>query len=113
MIDVDFHAHFCRAYYATVSWMDEELGRLLDGLEYFRFADNTAVGFLGDLGFNLGELGLWNKHTLFELSVRVPLIFSVPSLKEYNGMSSDVLVELIDIYPTLLDAVGLTPESSK
>ena len=112
VIDVDFHTHFRRAYYATVSWIDEELGRSLDGLEYFGFAVNTVVGFLGDHGFNLGELGLWNKHTLFELSVNVPLIFCVPSLKEYNGMSSDVLVELINIYPTLLDAVGLPPNQA-
>ena len=109
IIDPSFHAHFRRAYYATVSWMDEELGRLLDGLQYFGFQDNTVVTFIGDHGFGLGELGFWNKHVLFELADRVPMIISVPTKRKYHGMKSDHLVESIDLYPTLLDAVGLPP----
>ena len=96
-----------QAYYASVSFIDAQLGRLLDALDELELTDKTIVVFWSDHGYHLGEHnGIWQKRTLFEQSSRAPLIFRVPGAKG-NGQPSPRVVEFVDIYPTVMDAAGL------
>ena len=92
------------AYYACVSYIDAQVGRVLDELEAQGLADNTIVALWSDHGYHLGEKDLWGKTTNFELDTRVPMILRVPG--QEPGVSSS-LVELVDLYPTLADLAGL------
>ena len=96
-----------RAYYASVSYVDAQVGRLLDELTRLRLRENTIVILWGDHGYQLGEQGLWCKHTNFENSTRVPLIISAPARKS-RGTRSNALVELVDVYPTLCALANLS-----
>jgi iduronate 2-sulfatase len=93
-------------YYAAISYMDAQVGLVLDALEKEGLADNTVIVLWGDHGWQLGEHGLWHKHTNFEVSARAPLIISAPGQKA-AGRRSLSLAEFIDIYPTLADLCGL------
>lgn len=101
------------AYYASVTYMDEQVGRLLDTLDRLQMRKNTIVVFTSDHGFNLGEHDMWQKLSLFEDSLRVPLIISTPGFKDSQGKKSEALVELIDLYPTLVDLAGLKAKAPK
>ena len=92
-----------RAHAASTSYMDAQVGRVLDRLDALRLTENTVIVFAGDHGFHLGEHGKWGKNTLFEVSLRSPLIVSVPG-QTHIGVKTDALVELVDLYPTLSDA---------
>ena len=92
-----------RAYAASTSFTDAQIGRVLNHLDALRLTENTVIAFVGDHGFHLGEHGQWLKNTLFEVSLRSPLIVSVPG-QTYQGVKTDALTELVDIYPTLCDA---------
>lgn len=94
------------AYYACVSYVDAQIGRVLNELDRLRLAENTIVCLYGDHGYHLGEQGLWGKTTNFELDTRVPLIIRVPGMAA-AGEASESLVELVDLYPTLADLAGL------
>jgi arylsulfatase A-like enzyme len=93
-------------YYACVSYIDAQVGRLLDALEKEGLADRTVVILWGDHGWQLGEHGLWHKHTNFEAATRAPLLISVPQSKT-AGQKCDVPVEFVDVYPTLAELCGL------
>ena len=96
-----------QAYYACVSFIDAQVGRLLDALEETGMAENTIVVLWSDHGYHLGEHeGVWQKRTLFEQSARSPLIFRVPGMRG-NGQPCRRVVEFLDIYPTLVEAAGL------
>lgn len=97
---------FLHAYYAGVSFMDAQVGRLLDALDKNKLSENTIVVFLGDHGYELGVRNWWNKNTLFERSCRTPLIVRVPGAKG-NGTPTSALAEFIDLYPTLADLCDL------
>jgi len=93
-------------YYAATSYMDAQVGLVLDALEKEGLADNTLIVLWGDHGWQLGEHGLWHKHTNFEIAARAPLLISAPGQKA-AGRKSASLAEFIDIYPTLADLCGL------
>ena len=94
------------AYYASVSFLDYELGRVFDELERLGLANNTAVILHGDHGWQLGEHNSWHKFTNFELATRVPLIVRVPWKPRSVGATVDLFAELIDLYPTVAELVG-------
>ncbi len=93
-------------YYACVSFVDAQIGRLLAELERLGLRENTIVVLWGDHGWHLGEQGLWAKLTDFELGARVPLIVSAPG-KKAVGAKSSALVEFVDVYPALCELAGL------
>lgn len=97
-----------RAYYASVTFMDAQVGRLLDALDQLGLAENTIVVFWSDHGYHLTEHGQWMKQSLFEESARVPMFIAAPYAKG-NGKASKRIVELIDIYPTLAHLCGFEP----
>ena len=94
-------------YYASVTFMDEQVGRLLEALDRLDLRKDTVVIFTSDHGFSLGEHHCWQKSTLFEESARVPLIVSAPGMAASAGKVSPRMVELVDLYPTIADLTGL------
>jgi choline-sulfatase len=94
------------AYYATISFVDAQVGRILDQLEAYGLDKNTVVVFTSDHGYHMGEHGHWQKQTLFENATRIPLIISAPN-SEKKGATSMSPVELIDLYPTLMDLTNI------
>ncbi|MBI1322562.1 sulfatase-like hydrolase/transferase [bacterium] len=94
-----------RSYLASISFMDAQLGRLLDALESSGHADDTVVVLWSDHGWHLGEKAITGKNTLWDRSTRVPMIWSGPGI--ISGGRCDEPVELLDIYPTLLELAGL------
>ena len=102
-------------YYACVSYVDAQIGRLLSALEEEGLADNTIVVLWSDHGYKLGEYRGWGKMTNYEIDARVPLIISTPAKvndgKAVVGKQTDGLAELLDLFPTLCDLTGIeTPE---
>ncbi|MDB4469809.1 sulfatase-like hydrolase/transferase [Akkermansiaceae bacterium] len=93
------------AYYATISFVDAQVGRLLDALEEKGLMDNTLIVFWSDHGYFLGEKGLWYKRKNFERSLRAPLFFAGPGI-EQKGVSCFKPVELVDLFPTIVDYTG-------
>ena len=102
-----------RAYMASVRFMDQQVGRILDALDRLELREETIVVFLSDHGYNLGEHDCWSKSSLWEGSVATPLIISVPGKehKERHGTTNTTITELIDLYPTLADLGGFMDET--
>ena len=99
-----------RAYLACVSYVDEQVGRILEALDELGLRENTIIVFWGDHGFHLGENRLWSKAMNFNICGRSPLIVSAPGHSQ-AAVKSDALVEFVDIYPTLCELAELpTPE---
>lgn len=100
----DYAKTLIHGYYASVSFMDAQVGRVLDALESSGEADNTIIVLWGDHGWNLGDHAMWCKHTPFNTSLRVPLIFAGPI---HEPGRSPAMVEYVDVFPTLCDLAGL------
>jgi iduronate 2-sulfatase len=94
------------AYYACVSFVDAQVGVVLDALDRNHLWDDTVVVLLGDHGYHLGEHGLWRKDTLFEAALRTPLIVVAPGMP-HPGVGAREVVEFLDLYPTLAELAGL------
>jgi uncharacterized sulfatase len=92
-------------YYACASFIDDQIGLILKALDAAGTADQTIVIFTSDHGFHLGEHGMWSKISLFEQSTRVPLMVRIPGVT--GGASSQAIVELVDLYPTLCEVLGI------
>ena len=93
-------------YYASITYTDAQIGKLLDELKKQGLIDNTIIVLLSDHGYHLGELDLWCKSTNFESDTRIPLIISAPNIKN-KGVHTDGIVESVDLYPTLANLAGL------
>jgi arylsulfatase A-like enzyme len=102
----DFARKLKHGYYAAVSYVDAQVGRLLDELDQQGLRDNTIIILWGDHGWKLGEHQAWAKHTTVENDTRAPLILAVPGMAKAGG-EIDALVEFVDIYPTLAELAGL------
>jgi len=94
-----------QAYLACMSYVDHELGRVLDALENSKYADNTVIVLWSDHGYRLGEKGTFAKHALWETATKAPLLFAGPNLPK--GKKINAPVEMLSIYPTLLELSGL------
>jgi len=100
---------FMRAYLAGVSFMDAQVGTVIDALDRLKLASSTIIIFFSDHGYHLGQRGWWNKNTLFEPSCRSPLIIVTPDMKGRGvcGKGCPGIVELVDLFGTLTDLCGL------
>jgi iduronate 2-sulfatase len=98
--------HLIHGYHAAVSFMDAQLGRVLDAVDAQGFAPNTIIVLWGDHGWHLGDHGMWCKHTNYEQAARIPLIVVAPGVAK-AGITTGALVETVDLYPTLCELAGL------
>jgi len=108
-LDDETSRNLIHGYYAAVSMIDAQVGKLLDALNENGLSENTIIVLWGDHGWKLGDYGAWCKHTNFEMDTNAPLMFSVPWLD--RGIKTKSLAEFVDIYPTLCDLAGLTKPS--
>jgi len=104
-ISDDLALELIHGYYASTSYVDTQIGKVLTGLEELGLAENTIVVLWGDHGFHLGDLGIWTKHTNYEQANRIPLIFAGPGITP--GAASGQLAGSIDVFPTLADLAGI------
>lgn len=104
----DLQRTLIHGYYACVSYMDAQLGRVLDELERTGQDKNTIIMLWGDHGWHLGDHGMWCKHTNYEQAARIPLIMSVPGVTK-AGTRTSAFVETVDIYPTFCELAGIEP----
>jgi len=106
MLTDDLRRQCVQAYYASVSFLDAQVGRVLDALDRLGLANNTIIVFTSDHGYHMGEHGLWQKMSLFEQSARVPLLIVAPNVSR-PGTVVAAPVGLIDVFPTLAELCGL------
>lgn len=103
--DEEMQRKLIHGYYASMSYMDAQVGRVLDALDTLGLSENTIVVVWGDHGYHLGDLGYWTKHTNYEEANRIPLIFAGPGIA--GGSQAESFVETVDIFPTLCELAGL------
>ena len=106
----DLSRTLLHAYYASVSYVDAQIGKMVAALDEAGVSDDTIIIVWGDHGWHLGEMGIWGKATNYEIATRVPLIITTPDMKA-RGKGSRALVELVDIYPTLCELAGVPKPS--
>lgn len=107
----DYAKKLIHGYYASTTYVDAQVGRVLDKLDELGLREDTIVILWGDHGYNLGEHSLWCKHCNFHHALRVPMILDVPG--KPNGQRTDAIVEFVDVYPTLAELTGLEPPAEQ
>lgn len=102
----DFGLHIRQGYYASVTYVDALIGRLLKEIDF----NNTVIALIGDHGWSVGNHGVWAKYSNFDVAVRVPMIIYSP---DFVGLNRNIVdnVELLDLFPTIVDLIGLPPVS--
>lgn len=95
-----------QGYYASTSFVDAQIGKVVDELDRLQLMEDTIIVLWSDHGFHLGEQGMWAKRTNFEVATRVPLVVFSPD-HGAKGATSSALVELVDVFPTLTELAGL------
>ena len=106
-VDDEYARILRHAYFAAISYVDAQVGKVIDELDRLGLADKTIVVVWGDHGWHLGDHTIWGKHSTFERALRSPLIVRVPGLAS-PGVPAEGLVETVDLYPTLAELAGLT-----
>lgn len=106
----DLKRTLIHGYYAALSYMDAQVGRVLDELDRLGMAESTLIVLWGDHGYHLGDHGAWTKHTNYEQANRIPIVVVTPGVAT-PGSSTTALVETVDIYPTLCELAGLPAPS--
>ncbi len=102
----DLRRECLQAYYASISFMDAQVGRVIDALDRHGLAEKTVIVFTSDHGYHMGEHGLWQKMSLFEGSARVPLLIVAPGTAQAGGVAKTPVSHL-DLYPTLAELCGV------
>lgn len=110
VFDDDLKRKLIHGYYSSVSYMDAQLGKIMDELKRLNLDKNTIVVLWGDHGWHLGDHAIWTKHTNFEQANHIPLIIKVPGITA-PGSTTRQFAETVDIYPTLARLAGLEPPS--
>lgn len=100
--------HLIHGYYAATSYMDAQLGKVLDELKKLDLEKNTIVVLWGDHGWHLGDHGMWCKHTNYEQAARIPLLIAAPGAPSTRSMA---FVETVDLYPTIAELAGIPPRA--
>jgi iduronate 2-sulfatase len=109
--DTDLQRQLTHGYYASASFVDAQIGKVLDELDRLQLSDNTIVVLWGDHGFHLGDHAYWTKHTNYEQANRIPLMIFAPGVTK-PGSATEQLAESVDILPTLAELAGLNTASS-
>ena len=109
-VDADLTRQLIHGYYASTSFVDAQIGHVVDALDELGLAENTLVVLWGDHGFHLGDLGIWTKHTNYEQANRIPLVIVAPGVAA-PGSSTRQLAESVDLFPTLAELAGLPAPS--
>jgi iduronate 2-sulfatase len=107
-IDDELARKLMHGYYATATYADAQVGRVLDELDRLKLAENTIIVLWGDHGWHFGDHGIWTKHTNYEQANRIPLVIVAPGMKPG---STKQLAETVDLYPTLAELAGLPKPS--
>jgi iduronate 2-sulfatase len=110
LFDEELKRNLIHGYYASISYMDKQLGRVIDELKRLNLDKNTIIVLWGDHGWHLGDHGIWTKHTNYEQATRIPLLIKAPGITTAGSVSNQT-VETVDIYPTLTDLAGLAKPS--
>lgn len=108
--DDELKRNLIHGYYASVSYVDAQIGKVIKELDRLELSDNTIVVLWGDHGFHLGDLGIWTKHTNYEQANRIPILITAPGVTQ-PGSSTKQLAESVDIFPTLSELAGLPAPS--
>ena len=112
-IPEDTQRKLIHGYYAAVSYMDAQVGRVIDELDRLKLAENTIIVLWGDHGWHLGDHGIWCKHTNYEQAARIPLVVVAPGVTKAGSRTSN-LAETVDVYPTLCElACVALPDAQK
>ncbi len=104
-VNAELKRRLIHGYYASTSFVDAQIGKVLDELNASGLANNTIVVLWGDHGFHLGDLGIWTKHTNYEQANRIPILIAAPGVTQPGSVTKQ-LAESVDIFPTLVDLAG-------